>query len=64
MINTLQNSWPGLLKIAKVMRKRKDSEAVTIQKTEGDKMIKCDGVPWVGSQNRKRTFVEKLVMSK
>lgn len=64
MINILQNSWPVCLKIAKVMGKRKASEVVTIQKTEGDKMIKCNVVLWVGSQNRKRTLVEELVIYK
>lgn len=54
MINILQNSWPVLLKIARVMGKKKESEAVTVQKTEGDKMIKGDVVAWLGFQNRKK----------
>lgn len=41
------------------MGKRKESEAVTVQKTEGDKMIKCDVVAWLGFQNRKKDISGK-----
>ena len=52
--NTLQNIWPALFKMVRVIRRRNVWETVTSKGTKGDMTTKYILGSWIGSWNRKR----------
>lgn len=60
----VQDTAPVLLKIVKVKKQKQGkSEELSEINFEGDMIFKYNVVSWIGSLNRKRTLMEKPVIS-
>ena len=62
--NILYDTWTIFLKTVKVMKKKETDKLLQTKGDRGDMTTKCNVVPWTGSWNRKKAFIERLVKSK
>ena len=52
--DSLQNTWPGLLKTVKVIKHKETEKLSQPRGAKGDVTTKCNVAFWMGPWNRKR----------